>query len=300
MSEVFVMRLEAQELRVLAAVVEHRGFKRAAEKLHVSQSAVSQTIASLERKLEQRLLQRKPLEPTEAGIRLLTYAQHLAREEEILLEDLGDILRGQSAKLSLAVNSAINRYHAPDLLKQYCGEKPYARLQVEELPSRQIIQSVVAGAVELGMGPFQTQMHAFDTLPLFDEVRTLVVSRKHPLVESLMAEPMSVLSRVPLVSSYMDDPEERPRMQRIRDHFSQVWEVRSITLRMELLAAGYGVGYVSDQVLAEEKLSAELLVVEGVPFARIGRSVGVFWRKDSNLSSGAETFLDLCRRRWSP
>lgn len=293
------MRLEAQELKVLAAVVEHNGFKRAAEKLHVSQSAVSQAIASLERKLEQRLLQRKPLEPTEAGVRLLTYAQHVSREEEILLEDLGDIQRGQSAKLSLAVNSAINRYHAPDLLKQYCAEKPYARLQVEELPSRQIIQSVVAGAVELGMGPFQTHMHAFDTLPLFDEVRTLAVSIRHPLADRLMEDPMAELSKVPLVASYIDDPEERPAMQRIRDRFSQVWEVRSITLRMELLAAGYGVGYVSDQVLAEEDLSSELRVVEGVPFARIARRVGLFWRRDSSLSSGAETFLDLCRRRWS-
>ena len=92
--------------------------------------------------------------------------------------------------------------------------------------------------------------------------------------------------------------QERPA-QIVRDRFNQVWEVRSITLRMELLAAGYGVGYVSDQILAEEALSAKLRVVEGVPFARIGRSVGVFWRKDSNLSSGAEKFLEICRRRWS-
>ena len=87
-------------------------------------------------------------------------------------------------------------------------------------------------------------------------------------------------------------------MQRIRDRFSQVWEVRSIGLRMELLAAGYGVGYVSDLVLAKEPLSADLTVVEGVPFARIGRSVGLFYRKDSSLSAGARTFLDLCRAHW--
>ena len=68
------MRLEMQELRVLAAVIESNGFKRAAEKLYISQSAVSQAVASLERKLDQRLLQRKPLELTEAGQRILTYA----------------------------------------------------------------------------------------------------------------------------------------------------------------------------------------------------------------------------------
>jgi DNA-binding transcriptional LysR family regulator len=293
------MRLETQELRVFAAVIENNGFKRAADKLHVSQSAVSQAVPSLERKLEQRLLQRKPLEVTEAGRRILTYAQHVAREEELLLTDLGDIKRGQSAKLSLAVNSAINRYHAPELIKQYCAINPFARLQIEELPSRQIIQAVVAGAVELGMGPFQSHMPAFNCRPLFDEVRTLVVSRHHHLVEELLDKPESVLSRVPLVASYIDDPEERPAMQRIRDRFSQVWEVRSIGLRMELLAAGFGVGYVSDLVLAKEALSADLVVVEGVSFARIRRSVGLFHRKDRSLSAGAQTFLDLCAERWS-
>ncbi len=66
------MRLENQELRVMASVVENNGFKKAADKLNISQSAVSQAIASLERKLEQRLLVRSPLRPTEAGKRVLT------------------------------------------------------------------------------------------------------------------------------------------------------------------------------------------------------------------------------------
>ena len=140
------MRIETQELRVLAAVVENRGFKRAAEKLYISQSAVSQAIAGLERKLDQRLLERSPLAPTEAGLRILTYAQHQAREEALLLGDLRDIRRGQSARLSLALNSAINRYHAPNLLIEYCRHHPYARLTVDELPSRQVIQAVVAGS----------------------------------------------------------------------------------------------------------------------------------------------------------
>ncbi len=292
------MRLEAQELRVLAAVVENNGFKRAAEKLCVSQSAVSQAIAVLERKLDQRLLQRTPLTPTEAGMRLLTYAQHVAHEEELLLGDLADIRRGQSAKLSLALNSTINRYHAPELVLEFCRENPYARLQVEELPSRQVIQAVVAGTTELGMGPFQTHMPAVDCIPLFEELRTLVVSRRHPQFHALQLEPLAVLSGLPLLASYLDDPEQRPAMQRIRDHFGGVWEVRPIGLRLELLAAAHAVGYVSDLVLAREPLCADLVEVEGLPFSRIARRVGLFYRKDSRLSAGAGNFVELCRERW--
>ena len=292
------MRLENQELRVLAAVVENNGFKRAADKLNISQSAVSQAIASLERKLEQGLLVRSPLRPTEAGLRVLTYAQHQAREEELLLGDLGDIQRGQSAKLSLAVNSTINRYHAAALLREYCRHNPYARLQVEELPSRQLIQAVISGSVELGMGPFQTHMPAVECLPLFDELRTLVVSRHHPRAQELQLAPQRVLAELPLLASYLDEPGDRPATQRIRDHFSQVWEVRPIGLRLELLAAGHAVGYVSDLVLAHEPLCADLQEVENLPFSRIPRSVGLFYRRDSALSPGARKFVDLCREKW--
>jgi DNA-binding transcriptional LysR family regulator len=292
------MRLENQELRVLASVVENDGFKKAADKLNISQSAVSQAIASLERKLEQGLLVRSPLCPTEAGVRVLTYAQHQAREEELLLADLDDIRRGQSAKLSLAVNSTINRYHAATLVGEYCRHNPYARLQLEELPSRQVIQAVVAGSVELGMGPFQTHMPAVECLPLFDELRTLVVSRHHPRAQELRRDPLQVLAELPLLASYLDEPGDRPGMQRIRDHFSQIWEVRPIGLRLELLAAGHAVGYVSDLVLAHEPLCKDLLEVENLPFSRIPRSVGLFYRRDSTLSPGARKFVELCREKW--
>ncbi|MEP5765058.1 MAG: LysR family transcriptional regulator [Halieaceae bacterium] len=292
------MRLETQELRVLAAVIENRGFKRAAEQLAISQSAVSQALAGLERKLDQSLVQRSPLAPTDAGMRLLTYAQSQAREEEVLLSDLQDIRRGESAKLALAVNGTINRYHAPRLVLQYCQQQPYAQLQLDELPSRQVIQSVLAGGAELGMGPFQTHMPALECIPLYEELRILVVADRHPLAELLASDVEAALAQIPLLASYLDDPEERPGMQRIRDYFSRVWEVRSISLRLQLLAAGHAVGYVSDQLLVEEPLCEALAEVSGLPFSRIPRQVGLFYRKDSSLSEGARRFLELCRDTW--
>jgi len=292
------MRLENQELRVLAAVVENRGFKRAAEQLAVSQSAVSQAITGLERKLGQSLLQRTPLQLTEAGMRLLTYAQSQAREEVALINDLADIRRGELSKLSLAVNGTINRYHAPALVLEYCEANPYARLQLDELPSRQVIQAVVAGAAELGMGPFQSHMPALDCIPLYDELRILVVSEQHPLIEDFRHQPLAALAQTPLLASFLDDPEERPGVGRIRDHFSRVWEVRSISLRLRLLAEGHAVGYVSDQVLAQEPLCAGLAEVKSLAFSRIARSVGLFYRKEAVLSAGARRFVNLCRARW--
>lgn len=293
------LRLETQELRVLTAVAECRGFKRAAEQLAVSQSAVSQAITGLERKLDQRLFHRRPLELTEAGMRLLTYAQSQAREEAQLLGDLVAIRQGEQSQLSLAVNGTINRYHAPELVLDYCAQHPFARLTLDELPSRQVIQAVVSGAAELGMGPFQSHMPALESIPLFDELRILVMAAGHPAIAQVRREPETSIGELPLLASFLDEPEERPGAQRIRDHFSRVWEVRSISLRLRLLAEGHAVGYVSDQLLVHEPLCEQLEEVAGLAFSRIPRSVGIFYRKDAVLSAGARRFVKLCRARWS-
>ncbi len=293
------IRLETQELRVMMAVAEHGGFKRAAEHLSISQSAVSQAITGLERKLAQRLFHRRPLELTEAGMRVLTYSQSREREEAQLLGDLDAIKQGEQSHLSLAVNGTINRYHAPALVLEYCRHHPYARLQLDELPSRQVIQAVVSGAAELGMGPFQSRMPALESIPLYEELRTLVVANDHPAISRLKTEPLAALSEQPLLASFLDDPEDRPGAQRIRDYFSRVWEVRSISMRLRLLAAGHALGYVSDQLLVHEPLCEHLEEVAGLPFSRIPRRVGLFYRRDAVLSAGARRFVKLCKERWS-
>ena len=293
-----MIRIENQELRVFAAVVEQNSFNKAAEQLCISQSAVSQALANLERKLDVLLLHRSPMKLTEAGARLLIHARNTATEEERVLTDLSAIQQGEEASLSLAVNSMINRYHAGALINRYCGLNPYAHLSIEEMPSREIISAVMSGRVELGIGPFQTNMRAFDTIDLFQEIRSLVISRDYPGVDKLMAEPEQYLNQVPLIASYIDDAEDRPGGRRIRDHFSRHWKVRSISLRLELLAAGRGAGFVSDQVLLEDKMCANLLVIDKLPFARIGRTVGIFYRRGTELSEGARKFIEICTKRW--
>jgi LysR family transcriptional regulator (chromosome initiation inhibitor) len=76
------MQIERNELRCFHAVIEAGGFSRAAERLDLSQSAVSQAIANLEHRLGTSLLRRgNPPQPTEAGFRLLRFAQTTLNEE---------------------------------------------------------------------------------------------------------------------------------------------------------------------------------------------------------------------------
>src|SRR3989440_3809614 len=82
--------MDTRQLAAFCAVVERKSFSQAAERLGVTQPAVSLQIRSLEQRLGRQLLDRsrRRVEPTEAGRRLYASAPRLLAAEEHLLEAL--------------------------------------------------------------------------------------------------------------------------------------------------------------------------------------------------------------------
>ncbi len=289
------MQIERQEIRVFQALSQSGGFSRAAETLGVSQSAVSQAIANLEHKLGTQLVLRgTPIQLTEAGARLLSYAEWLTREESAVIDEIESIRSGAASTLSLGLSSAVNRRYGMSLLRQFSQHNPLTRLGVDVAASRALVYGVAEGRWELGFGPFQHEMPGyFALLPCFVEQRHLVVSRSHPERDLLASDPEAFLRTVPLITSYLDEPARRPGGRRLRDMFASIWEVGHMDLRLAMVAEGKGVTYLSDFLLPEE---ANLVPISGLPFAQIQRRVGVYYRKHEPLSRAGARFLALVQR----
>ncbi len=294
------IRFESSELRAFCAVVENNGFARAAAVLNISQSAVSQAIANLETKLGVGLIVRgRQLSLTDAGKRLFDYATNLLNEEQRTLSAIDRIKRGDASTLSLAISSTVNRFYAPQLLNMYSQQWPHTCLQIAELPSRSIIYDVLAGRMDLGMGPFQKHMAAFHCIPLYEETRHLVVSRKHPLYSNIMRGELAALGDTALITSALDDPEMRPSIQRIRDNFATIWEISSLSLRIHMIDQGLGLGYINNKLLDEHPVCREFDVVEEFSFGSINRQVGIYHKEGVKLDESAERFVALCQSFWS-
>jgi len=291
------MQIERNELRCFHAVIEAGGFSRAAERLDLSQSAVSQTIANLEHRLGTSLLHRgSPPQPTEAGIRLLRFAETMLNEERETLADIGQIKSGALSTLSLALSPAANSRMGVALLKEFCERNPLTRLKVVVAPSREIVHGVGEGRWELGFGPFHHNMPAHFALhPSFSETRRLMIARDHPARGALMRDPISTTRELPLLTSYLDEPARRPSGERLRDAFGSVWEVSHMELRLALVADGKGVTYVSDLLTA---VPPQLVPVEGLPFSNIDRQVGAYCLKHQPMSQAGTRFLALCHEKW--
>jgi len=292
------MHIERNEIRCFHAVIEAGGFSRAAERLELSQSAVSQAIANLEHRLGAVLLRRgNPPQLTEAGIRLLRYAETVLNEERETLADIAQIKSGALSTLSLALSAPVNARFGIDLLRAFSERNPLTRLKVVVAPSREIVHGVSDGRWELGFGPLQhTMPDYFAVHPCFSETRRLVVARNHPSRDALRRDPQATVRTLPLVTSYIDDLTRRPGGDRLRNAFASVWEISHMDLRLALVAEGKGVTYVSDLV---SDLSDELVPIDGLPFSSIDRQVGVYHLRHQPLSQAGVRFLALCRERWN-
>ncbi len=145
-------RMTLEQLRVFVAVAERQHMTRAAEALHLAQSAVSAAIAGLEARHGARLFSRvgRGIELTEAGTVFLGEARAvLARAEaaELVLSELGGLKRG---RLSLHASQTIASYWLPRHLVAFRRAHPGIEIRLGVGNTAQVVEAVRGGLAELG------------------------------------------------------------------------------------------------------------------------------------------------------
>jgi DNA-binding transcriptional LysR family regulator len=143
--------LDLELLRSFVSVVEAGGFTRAGERVHRTQSTVSQQIKRLEDDLGQQLLDRsgKDVVPTEAGERLLSYARRLLA----LAEEARDVVArpGQDGAIRLGIPEDFAAYRLPRLLGSFSRARPGLRLDVRADQSLNLKRDLERGDLDLAL-----------------------------------------------------------------------------------------------------------------------------------------------------
>src|SRR5207253_3926280 len=148
------MLMDTRQLAAFCAVVERKSFSQAAERLGVTQPAVSLQIRSLEQRLGRQLLDRsgRRVEPTEAGLRLYASAQRLLALEEQLLEDvLGDEEGELTGTLELGASTGPGGAVVPVLLCQFQEAHPDVRVRLAVSVTQTVVEQVADRQLELGI-----------------------------------------------------------------------------------------------------------------------------------------------------
>lgn len=176
--------MQSTDLETFLAVAEDRSFSRAAQRLHLTQPAVTKRIKHLEESVATLLFDRigRRVELTQGGQLLLPRARFLLQEiadTRRLLENLSDQVAGS---LHLATSHHVGLHRLAPVLKTFSDRYPQVQLDIRFEDSEAAHELVRRGDSELAVvtldpkGPIDLAY-----LPLWDDPLTFIVARDHPL-----------------------------------------------------------------------------------------------------------------------
>ena len=177
------MRHSFDELMAFVAVVELRSFSAAAEKLHITQPALSRRIANIENEVGDILLlrQKRNIEPTRVGHRFYDIAKRLLIEIQSAAAELNNIRADDTGRVSLSINMTWSSILLVHITQRFRAAYPNYTLNVHEGSSAFAVKKVYDGLVDLGITQKPKQLYGASFEPFEEDEFVAACHRDHPL-----------------------------------------------------------------------------------------------------------------------
>ena len=284
------------QLRIFVAVAEREHVTRAAEALHLTQSAVSAAVASLEERHGAKLFHRvgRGIVLTEAGTLFLREARAvLARVEgaELVLAELGGLKRGT---LTLQASQTIAGYWLPRHLVAFRRAHPGVDVRLSVGNTAGVARAVHDGAVDLGFVEGRVDLPGLESRAVARDRLVVVVMPDHPWA----AEAALTADRLPESEWVLREPgsgtraafEDAARGHGVLDQLRVAFALPSNEAVRGAVEAGLGATALSASVAAPS-IEAGLLV--RVAFDLPDRAFSVLRRADRHRSRAEQVLLGL-------
>jgi len=162
-------------LRMFLAVVDQAGFSRAAEVLHVSQSAVSKGVREFEHQLGLPLIEdRRGIRLTEAGAALLPHARSLFALERVAAEEIEDRVRLRRGRLRIGASTTVAGYGLPPAIAAFIQRHPGIAVEMVVGNTGDIARAVAGCTADIGFVEGAVDLPALDCRFWRDDPMALV------------------------------------------------------------------------------------------------------------------------------
>ncbi|MBV9804917.1 MAG: LysR family transcriptional regulator [Solirubrobacterales bacterium] len=184
--------MELRQLRYFIAVAEELHFRRAAERLHITQPPLSQQIRALEQELGLVLLvrTRRRVELTAAGVSFLHDARTMLAELDGAVAAARRIDAGQTGRLRIAFVGSALLSIVPGSVERFRRSRPGVELELRERPTADQLRAVRAGLADVGLVRPPIEHDA--------ALHVRTVLRERTVAALPAAHPLAALSRVPM------------------------------------------------------------------------------------------------------
>ena len=300
MNQIFENRMAIQDistrqLRYFLAAAETGQFSLAAHAVHVSQTAITNAISSLENLLGVKLFDRHP-----HGVTLTAEGHHFVQHAQHVLNALNDAVRAPafrtydvSGEIRIAASYTVMGYFLPQYLARFQRTHPGVRLKLMELHRLELEEAVkngdvdVAIAVTSNVGPSKGLVGE----PLVRSRRQLWTSSDHPLCSASEVS-LKEIAQYPLIQIMVDDAGESAK---------RYWQKRGLTPNMLLetesmeavrtfVGLGLGVTILSDLVFRPWTLDGRKIEARPITDVVPPMEIGIVRKTSRAQAPAAEAF----------
>jgi DNA-binding transcriptional LysR family regulator len=291
--------IELRHLAALQAVAEEGSFGRAATRLGYTQSAISQQIATLERIVDTRLVERpggpRRVYLTEAGRLLLRHADGIVARLHAAEADLAALARGDAGPLRIGTYQSVGNKILPALLRRFSKRLPEVQIELRESHvDDELLVAVERGELDLTFTMLPPIDGPFEVLELMRDPYVLLVPADSPLAEKRQVS-LREIGEQPLVSNRFCRSVEQ-----VHDHLRARGVQPRVIFRSDdngtvqgVVAAGLGAALVPRLTVDESDPSVAVIDLG----ARVpDRMIGIAWHRDRFRTEAAHAFVDEAQR----
>jgi len=284
--------VDINTLQAFVAVARSASFSVAADRLHLTQPAISKRIAALELELNARLFDRigRTVILTEAGQVLLPNAERIldeVDETQKIIATLTDQVRG---RLSVATSHHIGLHRLPSMLHAYTRQYPDVELDLHFMDSEAACNKVGHGVLELAIVTLPTDSPANLLLEkIWNDPLDIVVGAEHPLADRhviALSELASYAAILPTRDTYTRAIIAEPFHEQGLDP-KVILETNYLETIKMMVSIGLGWS-----ALPRTMLTQDLRVVT-IDNLRWVRSLGVVRHRSRSLSNPARVFFEM-------
>lgn len=247
--------MNEQQLITFLEVAKQLHFRQAAEKLNLTQPAVSAQIRSLEEELGTTLFYRSHVKLTPSGTLFLPYAQKILDLIDESRERVAEWEHRPPGPVTVGTTSCLSMSIWPRLARYFHQRHPDVRLRLFTYSSQKIIQSLQEGQIDLAISyPLPHPPAQIETQTLFYDSFSFITARDSPLAEKPYLD-LKELEDIPLIS-FASFTLERALleeiMQRSNINLNLMIELSSTEEIKRLVAEGIGAALVPTISLQDE------------------------------------------------
>ena len=287
--------MDFEQLRTFLEVSRLRSFSRAAEKLSVTQPAISAQIRSLETEVGARLFDRDggKVTFTAAGRVFEPFAEHVLSCHAHIGITIAELHRSPRGEVSISANEATSLYILPAVFASFKKQYTRVALKIVRADRARILEDVLNREVDFGIVSLPVKDARLTIERIYKDEVVLVTGPAHPLAGRESVTLHELLEHPLLLTKSGRQRDQLDDFFRAEDvHPRIAMEVESSELLKRLISAGLGMGFLPRAVVSSEAALGMLRIIR-VEGLRISRELALVFRKEKTLSRAAHAFLEI-------